>query len=76
MQFTFTYEIKYPEAFHILAKSLHMDFVLEIETKNFEVRIDEKDDTKKIFLNGEVYDDRGELFEALVVVAKCIFPGL
>lgn len=72
-------DIDESEAFHILCKTLHMDFVLNEDTK-FVVKkneigencvyIQKNDGTYKLF------DDRGDLFVALRNVAVSLYPNL
>lgn len=66
------------EAFRILCRTLHMDFVLDEETDYF-VRNDENGvPTVYVLNNGhdERFDDRGNLFVALRNVAVNISPNL
>lgn len=66
------------EAFEILCKTLHMDFVLDEDT-NFFVREDLTTGENAVYVlkNGhdELYDDRGDLFVALRNVAVNMFPN-
>lgn len=71
-------EIDEAEAFHILCKTLDMDFVLDEDTK-FIVKKNEYDENSVyIIRNGreEIYDERGDLFVALRNIAVNIFPNL
>ena len=66
------------EAFRILCKTLHMDFVLDEDTKFF-VRKNEYDENcVYVMRNGhdEEYDDRGDLFVSLRNVAVNLFPNV
>lgn len=71
-------DIESGEAFEILCKTLHMDFVLD-EEKNFFVKRNSDDENCVYTLKGdqeEKYDDRGDLFIALRNVAVNMFPNL
>ena len=63
------------EAFRILLKTLHMDFVL-YDDVNFRVEKDEDGENRVYVLYNEIYDDRGDLFVALRNVAVNLFPNL
>ena len=66
------------DAFHLLLKSLSMEFVLD-ESKEFFIRKDSLGENHVCYLhNGEErqYDYRGDLFIALRNVAVQIFPNL
>ena len=63
------------EAFRILCKTLHMDFVL-YDDVNFRVEKDEDGENRVYVLYNEIYDDRGDLFVALRNVAVNLFPNL
>lgn len=65
-------QIDSAEAFKILCRTLHMDFVLA--DKDFYICKDQYGE-KTVWLNGEKYDDRGNLYESLCAVAYCMFPG-
>ena len=70
-------DIDSSEAFRILCKTLHMDFVLDEDTKYF-VRKNEYDENcVYVISNGhdEKYDERGDLFVALRNVAVNMFPN-
>ena len=63
------------EAFRILVKTLHMNCILN-EDHNYYTCKDSNDELHVYrMVNGhdELYDDRGELYEALINVANCIF---
>lgn len=65
------------KAFEILCKTLHMEFVLDEDTKFF-VRKNEYDENcVYVMRNGhdEEYDYRGDLFVALRNVAVNMFPN-
>ena len=66
------------EAFRILCKTLHMDFVLDEETDFFVRKNDEEENCVYVIRNGhdELYDVRGDLFVALRNVAVNMFPNL
>jgi hypothetical protein len=69
-------DIEPAEAFRILCKTLYMDCVLD-EYSKYEIRKSEYDDDERcVYLNGERYDDRGDLFAALRKVATLIFPNV
>ena len=70
-------DIDSSEAFRILCKTLHMDFVLDEDIKFF-VRKNEYDENcVYVTRNGhdEEYDERGDLFVALRNVAVNMFPN-
>lgn len=65
------------EAFRILCKTLHMEFVLD-EDVDFFVRKDCYDNNCVYYIrdgHDEEYDDRGDLFVALRNVAVNLFPN-
>ena len=67
-------DISYGEAFKTLVKTLDMDFILKDE----DLRFYNNDDGelciyKRVDGHDELYDDRGELYKALMQVANCIF---
>lgn len=66
------------EAFRILCKTLHMEFVLD-EDIDFFVRKDCYDNNCVYYIkdgHDEVYDERGDLFVALRNVAVNMFPNV
>lgn len=63
------------EAFRILCKTLDMDFVLD-ENTNYKVFKDDHDNKNRVYVYGECFDDRGDLFVALRNVAVNIFPNV
>lgn len=63
------------EAFRILCKTLHMEFVLNTDI-NFRVEKDVDGENRVYVLYNEPYDDRGDLFVALRNVAVNLFPNL
>ncbi len=71
-------DIESGEAFEILCKTLHMDFVLDEERIFFIKR--NSDDKNCVYTlkenQEEKYDDRGDLFIALRNVAVNMFPNL
>ena len=71
-------DIDSSEAFRILCKTLHMDFVLDEETDFFVRKNDEEENCVYVIRNGhdELYDERGALFVALRNVAVNMFPNL
>ena len=73
-----TIDIDSSEAFRILCKTLHMDFVLDEETDFFVRKNDEEENCVYVIRNGhdELYDERGDLFVALRNVAVNMFPNL
>ena len=73
-----TIDIDSAEAFRILCKTLHMDFVLDEETDFFVRKNDEEENCVYAIRNGhdELYDERGDLFVALRNVAVNMFPNL
>ena len=73
-----TIDIDSSEAFRILCKTLHMDFVLDEETDFFVRKNDEEENCVYVIRNGhdELYDVRGDLFVALRNVAVNMFPNL
>jgi len=65
---------------HLLAKSLHMDWAFDEKSLEFTVgyRPDDEDhEENKVVLDkeGEVYDERGALFEGLMRLAYAIAPN-
>ena len=71
-------DIECDEAFAILCKTLHMEFVLN-EDIDFFVRKDSYGNNCVYYIrdgHDEMYDDRGDLFVALRNVAVNIFPNL
>lgn len=73
-----TIDIDSSEAFRILCKTLHMDFVLDEEIDFFVRKNDEEENCVYVIRNGhdELYDERGDLFVALRNVAVNMFPNL
>ena len=73
-----TIDIDSSEAFRILCKTLHMDFVLDEDIDFFVRKNDEEENCVYIIRNGhdELYDERGDLFVALRNVAVNMFPNL
>ena len=70
-------DIDSTEAFKLLCKSLHMDFVLDGDI-DFFIRKDCYGDNCVYYIkdgHDEIYDDRGDLFVALRNVAVNIFPN-
>ena len=72
-------DIQSSEAFRILCKTLHMDFVLDVDKEFFVEKNSE--DENCIYVKGkngyhELFDDRGDLFVALRNVAVNIYPNL
>ena len=66
------------EAFRVLCKTLHMEFVLD-EDIDFFVRKDCYDNNCVYYIkdgHDEVYDERGDLFVALRNVAVNMFPNV
>lgn len=72
-----TIDIDSSEAFRILCKTLHMDFVLDEDTDFFVRKNDEEENCVYVTRNGndELYDERGDLFVALRNVAVNMFPN-
>jgi hypothetical protein len=71
-------DIDSTEAFRLLCKTLHMDFVLDEDTKFF---VKENDLGEKYVYHikdghDEIYDYRGHLFVALRNVAVQMFPNV
>ena len=73
-----TIDIDSSEAFRILCKTLHMDFVLDEDIDFFVRKNDEEENYVYVIRNGhdELYDERGDLFVALRNVAVNMFPNL
>ena len=73
-----TIDIDSSEAFRILCKTLHMDFVLDEEIDFFVRKNDEEENCVYVIRNGndKLYDERGDLFVALRNVAVNMFPNL
>ncbi len=73
-----TIDIDSEEAFRILCKVLHMDFVLENNAEFFIKKNTYGENSVYHIVNGhdECFDDRGDLFVALRNVAVNIFPNL
>ena len=65
------------EAFRILCKTLHMDFVLDEDTDFFIRKNEDNENCVYVTKNGhdELYDYRGDLFVALRNVAVNMFPN-
>lgn len=66
------------EAFRILCKTLHMEFVLD-EDIDFFVKKNSYDENCVYYIrdgHDELYDDRGDLFIALRNVAVNMFPNV
>lgn len=75
---TFNIDIEPEEAFRILCKTLHMDFILE---EDFDYFVTENGFGEKAVYKTEngrdkCVDDRGDLFIALCNVAVNMFPNL
>lgn len=70
---TIPIEIDHEEAFRLLCKCLDMDFILKDE--DYVVKENEWEE-KVVYLNDKIIDDRGELFESLMNLAKNIFPNV
>lgn len=70
-------DIESSEAFRILCKTLHMDFVLDEDTEFFVRKGYDGENHVYITKDGhdEEYDERGDLFVALRNVAVCMFPN-
>ena len=73
-------DVNSEEAFKLLAKTLHMDFILDENiTDKLYVR-DNGDGELSIYdtskHHDELFDDRGELYNALMATARCIFVGI
>ena len=73
-----TIDIDSSEAFRILCKTLHMDFVLDEDIDFFVRKNDEEENCVYVIRNGhdELYDERGDLFVARRNVAVNMFPNL
>ena len=61
------------ETFRYLCREMEMDIVLEDDPK-YTVQKD-SDEEKRIYYQGEVYDDRGELYLTLLKLATFIYPN-
>ena len=74
---TCTIDIDSSEAFRILCKTLHMDFVLDEDMDFFVRKNEEGENSVYVIRNGhdELYDERGDLFVALRNVAVNMFPN-
>ena len=75
---TFKVDIEPEEAFRILCKTLHMEFILE---EDFDYFVTEDEYGEKAVYKTEngrdkCVDDRGDLFVALCNVAVNMFPDL
>lgn len=68
-------DIEPEDAFRILCKTLKMDCVLDEDT-SYKVFKSDYDDENHVYVYGELYDDRGDLFVALRNVAVQIFPNV
>lgn len=68
-------DIEPEEAFRILCKTLKMDCVLDEDT-NYKVFKSDCDNKNHVYVYGELFDDRGDLFAALRNVAVQIFPNV
>ena len=73
-----TLDIDLEEAFRILCKVLHMDFVLDDDIEFFIKKNTYGENSVYHIVNShdECFDDRGDLFVALRNVAVNIFPNL
>ena len=73
-------DIDTEESFRLLVRTLHMDFVIDEEYEDkFYTRKNNDGDIcvyEKVNGHDELFDDRGELYEALISTAKCIFPNI
>jgi len=70
-------DIDCEEAFRILVKTLHMDYILKDE----DFRVHNNNDGELCvykYTNGyeELFDDRGDLYKSLMEVAINIFPNI
>ena len=70
-------DIDCEEAFKLLVKTLHMDFILDEDYEDCFTVSTEDGTHVYCTINGKdkEIDDRGELYRALTSVAKCIFTG-
>jgi hypothetical protein len=71
-------DIESGEAFKLLVKTLYMDFILDDSREYYtrKGRFEELSVFTIVDGHDELYDDRGELYKALMNVAKCIFPNI
>lgn len=79
--YTFEVEISPNEAFDMLCKALHMNYVLDENTDYFVKKSDYFDYDCVYYINNAsgkevLYDERGELFVALRNVAVNMYPNL
>lgn len=65
---------------HLFAKSVHMDWAFDERSLDFTVGYlpEDKDHEEKMVFNkdGEVVDERGDLFEYLLRLVYCIVPNV
>lgn len=68
------------ELLHLFAKSVHMDWAFNESSLDFTVGYlpEDKDHEEKMVFNkdGEVVDERGDLFEYLLRLVYCIVPNV
>ena len=69
-------DIEYDEAFKVLCKTLHMEYVLDEE--DFFIKKDKygMNCVYRNYNDNKEYDDRGDLFIALRNLAVQLFPNL
>jgi hypothetical protein len=66
------------EAFRLLVKTLNMDFILD-DLHDYYTHKNEYDELsvyEKVNGKEEEFDYRGDLYEALMETARCIFPNV
>lgn len=67
-------EIDEIDAFKVLCKTLHMDFMLD-DNKHIYAAEDTNTGEIVVVKDDKVIDDRGKLYIALCAVAECIVPN-
>lgn len=65
-------KINYEEAFRLLCKTLDMECIFS----DYDYEVKNIDGENMVYLNDEIYDERGDLYLSLLKVAKNIFPGI
>ena len=78
MKVNVTIDIDSSSAFELLCKELHADIILDDDNfiDKYSFNIDEYNEIVVVHKNsGEIYDDRGELFLALLHLSTKLFPN-
>ena len=75
MRINVPFEIDSKRAFSILAETLNMPCVLD-DDPGYETRWDEDLEQRVLYYHDELIDERGALYDALMILANQIFPNL